>query len=68
MPDAKTPALDLAVPYAAPKLLKTIAATHPMALKKGCAHCLAVAAVAAACNTHCIDRAVSVSPALRPMR
>lgn len=36
MPDAKTPALDLAVPYAAPKLAKTIEATHPMALKKGC--------------------------------
>ena len=33
--DAKKPTLDFAVPYAAPKLLKTMAATQPMALKKG---------------------------------
>jgi len=36
MPAEKTPALDFAVPYAAPKLLKTMAATQPMALKNGC--------------------------------
>lgn len=35
IPEAKTPALDLAVPYAAPKLANTMAVTHPMALKNG---------------------------------
>lgn len=35
MPAEKTPRLDFAMPYDAPKQLKTIAETHPKALKNG---------------------------------
>ena len=34
-PADRAPILDLAMPYEAPKLLKTTAETHPIALKKG---------------------------------
>jgi hypothetical protein len=34
-PALKAPIEDLAVPYEAPKVVKTIAATQPRALKKG---------------------------------
>ena len=40
-PIAEIPTPDLAVPYAAPKQVKTIAEVHPIAPKKGCGTLLA---------------------------
>ena len=37
-PMAAIPTPDLAVPYEAPRQVKTIAAVQPMAPKKGCSH------------------------------